>query len=559
MPPRPGALPVTDAPTSPRPGRQRWTGHWWRLAALAALLALAGWRLADAWGQTARREASLPQLEAMARRSPGDGPTLTLLGARRAEAHQPTAPDVLRRAIVAGEQSEAIWLTLAATTAAGGDRTRALADLRLGLHALGTAPRLQEAQARADALGPTPTPDALAQAIAPDGPAPLVRACTQGSFLNGLSRWWGHRFPERSGFATREEWARQEPANAQAQRLWGEALVQNDRLPEAGAALARAVDLAPRSPAARLAFADALQSGGFGEKAGLEYIECLKLRPDWLPALLGLGGNALDARLSHAAPAFRRATQVAPQSVDAWIGLGRASLVDSADNAQARAAFAQAARLAPERTDFFAFYAQALRREPRLAEPLLRRRLRDAPGDAQCRYLLAQALMNSVGTASADQEAEAEVREALRLSPRQPLAETLLAEILLRRGQATEAVALLQDARKALPYDVTLLNVLTRAARQAGDAGLAAATAAQSAQVFRDQQQVRVLEVGEHGDLQNLGLHRQLAELHARIGDTTQAERERTLIRLLQADPQKVRRDQQALHDSLHQVLPGQK
>ena len=321
-PPRRGALHVGNEtpPRIPSPQTRRAL----RAAVLLLLLALVGWQLADAWRQTARREAFLPALEAQALKTPNDGPLLALLGGRRAEAHQASAADALRRAIVAGEQSDIVWQTLAGAVAAGGDRPRALADLRLGINALGAVPSLKDAQARAEALGPSPAPGALNQAISPEGAKPLVDAYTRGSFLNGLMQWWGHRFPEQSGFATREEWVRQAPDDAQAQRLWGLALRENGRLPEAGAALARAVDLAPRSPAAHLAFADALQQGGFAEKAGLEYIACLKLRPDWLPALLGLGNNALGDHLSHATPAFRRATQIAPQSADAWVGLGRA-------------------------------------------------------------------------------------------------------------------------------------------------------------------------------------------------------------------------------------------
>ena len=56
-----------------------------RLALLVAGLALLaglwlGLTLRDAWRGTRRREAYLPELEAMARRSPGDGRLLALLG-----------------------------------------------------------------------------------------------------------------------------------------------------------------------------------------------------------------------------------------------------------------------------------------------------------------------------------------------------------------------------------------------------------------------------------------------------------------------------------------------
>jgi tetratricopeptide (TPR) repeat protein len=517
----------------------------------------AGLWLANAWQQTQRREAFLPQLETMARRSP-DGPLLALLGGRLAEAHEPTAADTLRRAVVAGEGTALVWQALAATTAAAGDRPRALADLKLGRKARGTAPALDDALARAEALGPAPDPAALAQAIAPEGPAPLVDAYTRGSLLNGLARWWGRRSPEGSGFATRQEWARQAPDDAQAQRLWGLALRQNRRLPEAGMALARAVALAPRSPAAHLALADALEQGSLREKAGLEYIACLKLHRDWLPALLGLGQNALKDHLDHAVPAYRRATQIAPKSADAWIGLGHAYFQNASTYSKALAAFQEAARLAPDRTDFFDSYAEALRETSRVAgaEALLRRRLRTAPDDAQCHYLLGTVLLDQASSPAGEAAAEAETREALRLSPRQPLAEGQLARLLLQRGEAPAAVLLLQDALAFKPYDVNTLNVLTRAAQQAGDIKTAEAVSARSQSVFRNQQRLRVLEAQEHKDLMNQQIHQQMAQLYKDTGQPERARQEQELMRLLRTDPQQVARERRFLRSSLQQVLP---
>ena len=186
---------------------------------------------------------------------------------------------------------------------------------------------------------------------------------------------------------------------------------------------------------------------------------------------------------------------------------------------------------------------------------MLRRRLGAAPDDAQCHYLLGQALMDDAGP-GAEAAAEAQTREALRLYPRQPLAEAQLARILLRRGQAAEATAFLQDALASEPYNITALNMLTRSARQAGDLTLADATSMRSKQVFADQQRLRVLEAQEHQNLLNSGVHQQLAQLYARTGQPARATQEQEMVRLLKADPQKVLRDQQFLRTSLHQILP---
>jgi len=288
------------------------------------LLGALSLRLVSDWRLTALREAYLPELQAQSRRDPHNGVLLALLGGRLAEAHDPEAADRLRQAVAAGEGTELVWQTLAATAAVQGDAPRALADLSLGLRSLRISPVLENALLRARMLGPHPPPALLAQAICPQGPEPLVRAYTRGSALNGVFTWWGRHFPESSGFATREDWARSAPNNPQALRLYGEALVRNGRLADAGAPLRRAVALAPNSPAAHLALADALARGGLPAKAGLEYIAALKLRPDWLPALLGLGRSALNAGLKYAGDAFGRATQIAPQSAEAWIGLGSA-------------------------------------------------------------------------------------------------------------------------------------------------------------------------------------------------------------------------------------------
>ena len=554
-PTRRGALPIPAGAFPHRRGRARLVGS----VCLALLMIVGGVRLSDAWRQTERREAFLPQIEAMARRDPHDGPLLALLGGRRAEAHDPTAADALRHAVVSGEGTEPVWQALAAATAAVGDRPRALADLKLGRKALVTTPTLDDALARAEALGPAPDPIALAQAIAPDGPAPLIVLYTRGSALNGLAGWWGHRFPEQSGFATRQEWAQQAPEDAQAQRLWGLALMQNRRIPEAARVLARAVALAPRSPAARLALADALDQEGLREKAGLEYIACLKLRRDWLPALLGLGRNGLEDHMEHAVPAYQRATQIAPKSAEAWIGLGRAYFRDSSTYIKALAAFQTAARLAPDRTDFFADYATALRHNSRgaEAEALLRRRLRAAPDDAQCHYLLGSILMNDASSPDGEAEAEAETREALRLSPRQPLAEAQLGKLLLLRGQARESVPLLEDSVASSPYDVGLLNVLTHAYRLTGQAKKAEALAAQSDRLFQDQQQTHILQIQEHHDMMNQGIHQQLAQLYGRIGQPNRAKQEQDMMRLVRTDPEKVTRDRQFLRASIRQILPN--
>lgn len=528
---------------------------------VVGLLALAGlaYLLGTAWRETALREAYLPDLEAQARRSSDDGRLLALLGGRLAEAGEyGAASDALRQAIAVGEVNEQIWLNLAAATAANGDPARALADLRLGQAALPGSRTLANARERVIALGSHPPPEAVAAAICPQGPTLLVSEYTTGSFLNPLFNWWGRHHSEQSGFATRQAWARQRPEDAQAQRLWGLALMRNHRQLEAGQALQRAVSLAPDSPAANLALADWLDQVGRHGKASLQYLECLKRKPDWLPALLGYGRSlAENGMRARSGSSYEKATQVAPKSVEAWIGLGRAHQATGATYDKAIADFQTAARLAPERTDFFVDYSSALQELGRWeeAEAITRRLVAATPNDALAHYLLGRVLMNSNPTPSRENEAEAETREALRLFPHNALTEVQLAQILLRQGQPKEAITHLTDSLAHDPSDDDAMRVLSRAYRVVGQSALADKTARQADRLFQDKQRVAVLEDQESHNLLDIHVHEQLATLYARVGRDRKAQYERNMVRLLRTDPQGTAAAQRAYEASLNQAF----
>ena len=518
-----------------------------------------GLTLPAAWQGTTRREAYLPQLEAQALRSPTDGPLLALLGARRMEASEDTgAGDALRQAIAAGESSETTWQALAGAVAASGDRNRAIADLRLGIKTLPNAIELQNALARARTTDPKTPPPVLALAILPDGPAPLLQTYAAGSRLNGLTEWWGRRHPEGSGFATRQTWAAEQPGNAQAQRLWGEALLRNRRVGEAGPVLTNAVALAPHSPAANLALAHCLEQAGDSRRAELQYLTCLKLRPDWLPALLGVGTTALRNGLGgQAVDAFTRATQVDAHSADAWIGLGRAQLHTGVAFDRALTAFDAAARLAPGRTDYLDDYADALRHGSRWdeAETLLRRRLAVASDDALAHYLLGLVLDSSRPTPERVAEAEAQTREALRLSPHNPLADVQLAQLTLDKGQALAAAALLTDSLAGRPDDPKTLLLLARAFQQAGQPGPAAQASARAKTTMQQQQRADVLADRSRRSPLDGGLHQQLADLYMRLGQPDKARREADMARLIQSDPRRAAQEFNAFDTTVHQAL----
>jgi len=534
-------------------------------AALLAVLLLpiiaGALTLPGLWRETARREASLPQLEAQAASSPGDGPLLALVGAgRMAAGENRGAADALRQAIASGESNEDTWEALAANTAAAGDRRRALADLHLGLAALPLSIGLQNALARARVENVDAPPPVLAAAIDPQGPLPLRDRYAAGSRLNGLAEWWGQHHLESSGVMTRSAWARARPGDAQAQRLWGQALLTDRRQAEAGPVLVLAHSLAPDSPAAGLALADYYAQAGNAPQAALQYLACLKLRPGWPAALIGYGTAALqNGQVPPAVAAFTTATRLAPRNADAWIGLGQAQLKTGVAFTSAITAFQTAARLIPDRTEYFNSYADALRHGGRApeAEALLRRRLQAAPGDALAHYLLGLILRDTDPTVARVAEAEAQTRESLRLSPHNPLASAQLGQILLDAGRTDAAVALFEDARAHTPDDPNLLLVLARAYGRQGKPLRAAQTAARARSLLADQQRAAVLTDAARKQPLDIGLHRQLAVLYARTGKPEQARREEDTIRLLQADPKGTARQMGAFSDSLQNALAG--
>lgn len=532
------------------------------LATVLAVGTAVGIVIPTAWQKTQRSEAYLPDLERMAQRAPSDGPVLALLGGRLMEAHEHrAAAETLRRAVAAGEQGEDVWMALAAASAAAGEENRGLADLRLGLRARPESAGLRAALARCQALGPA-APGAVAVAISPDGPSPLVASYTSGSFLNRLADWWGRRHPESSGYATRQAWADTQPNDAQALRLWGLALLRNRRLPAAEAPLLRALTLAPMSPAANLAYAELLEQEAAPVKASLQYLACLRLRPDWLPALLGLGRSAAQAGMNgYAASAYARAAQLQPGSANVQIALGRADLEYNSSTyyAPALAAFQAAARLAPGRVDFLTDYGNCLQLNYRWqeAEAVLRRRLAAAPDDAFCHLLLGKVLMDNGPTPARMAEAEAQTREALRLVPHVPPAEIQLAQLLLARNETGEALSLLKDAFAHDPFNRKTMKILARAYRKAGQAGDAGRLDARADSLDRAHQQVQLIKAKSARSPKDAALHEQLAALLRQTGDALHADREQAMAHLLRTDPQQAARAMQSLNTEVQSVLPG--
>jgi Tfp pilus assembly protein PilF len=524
------------------------------ICAIAAVL----WR--TVWPETWRREAYLPELEEMARHASSDGRLMALTGARQLEAHEyKSAAESLRQALAAGEDNAALRLNLAAALEASGDRARALAHLRMALQSHPAAAELQQALARIQKV-PTPAPaGVLAPALCPEGPRSLIETYTKGSFLNGLSQWWGRRNPEKSGFTTRALWIIEQPENAEAQRLWGLALLKNRREIEAQAPLQKAVSLAPTSVDARVALAHWYEEAGNYSAASLQYIAALKIQRDDLSALLGLGRTSqAGGRLGNAVRSFRRATEVAPNSLEAWTGLARSYQKTGFGYDKSASAYKKAMELAPGDTSFFNDYAVSLYRltRPDEAESLLRQQLSAAPDDALTHYLLGMVLMNARPTPERIAEAEKLTREALRLGPGNPRASAQLAQLLFQQNKETDTVLrLLRSAIRLDPYNRAPRFLLSRVYRRMGKTAMADEVAAEADALFKRQQRAADLAEKENSEQLDLKGRKELLRLYESTGDVVKARRQRDILNLLKTDPKAPARIQRSYEEAVDSVL----
>ena len=530
-------------PSEPIATNQRRLTHR-RAVSLLALLGLGTTVLAcavilpDAWNKTRLYQAYLPELEATAKRDPSDGYGQAVLAARLIQAGElRSAAHALELAVGDGENTEAIWLSLAAAKAASGD-PKAIGYLKVGADRTKSA-RLLQAVDRVATLPNHPTPQLVASTISPEGALPLLTTYARGSFLNRISLWLDARHPATSGFSSREKWASQRPNDAEALRLWGLALIRNRRRDEAGPVLSRAVELAPDSPASHLAFASWLENTSPGESC-IQYITCLRLRRDWLPALLGLGGQLMRQGLPQtAATTYAKATQVSPDSADAWIGMGRSNVAAEQNYPDAIHAFQTAAKLDPNRTDYLTSYAVALKQTNKLseAEAVARRAVTSNNIDPGAHLVLGTVLMNYNETPARLIEAQTETETALKLAPAVPDTMIQLALLQLRLKRPGEAVTLLKSVIREHPDNVSALSTLARASQVAGNTGEAAWAAQRAAAVSNLLQKIDVLNSQAVASPGKINIHSQLATLYDATGQADKATQERQIATALRTNP----------------------
>lgn len=529
-------------------------------ALLLSFAALVCFLWLNIWPETARREAYLPELEELVHSSPYNGRLLALVGGRQIESHDyDLAEASLSQAMAAGEDTALVRLNLAAVLEANGKRPLALAHLKLALQAHPQDEQLKAALTRIQKIAVPAPVGALAPALCPEGSRPLVAGYTKGSFLNGVAQWWGHRYPEKSGYMTRSLWVTKQPENAQAQRLWGLALIRNRRIEEAEVFLKKAVSLDPESVEAHLALGEFFEQINQNAAASLEYIDGLKIQRDNLLALLGLGRVSLKGgRLGTAVRSFQRAREVDPTSVEAWAGLGRCYQLTGLGYDKSVEAYKKAEELAPENTDFMNDYAVSLYRMGRQseAEVILRKRVQEFPKDPLTHHLLGMVLMNINATPERIAEGEKHTRESLTIHKGNVASTVQLAQLLLiQNKEAKECVRLLQHAIRVEPRNRTSRFLLARAYRQLGQKVAADKAAAEGDKLFKMQQMESNLAEKERKNQLDISGRQQLINHYESIGKHNEAQLQRQILALQKADPQAPTRIKSAYAKSIDEVL----
>ena len=541
-------LPVS--PPAPRP-------HLWWLSAIL-VLALGGLgvnSLIQANHGVWLREAYLDDLERYTRKSPKDGPALALLGGRLAEVDRfADAADALSQAIQTGMRDELLWRAWAACLTASGQRPAARAVLEEARKGGASNPAaIDEALKRTEALPPGAADRTIAHALCPLGPGEVAQRYSQGSYLNNFHDGQARNDRAHSGFTYRERLVQANPDLLEAQLLWAEALRRNGRYGEAEQAAQKARTLAPDSLEAKLAYADILLAGGAAVKAALLYKQILAQKPDWLPAVEGLGRAATQAKLHGLAlknlePAVKRD----PNNIEVWLALGKAYFYQGLRYDLCLSAYQRAAALDPDRTDFLVAMADAYRAnyKPAEAEALLRRRIAIAPRDAQAHYMLAFQLMTQQKTPAQEEEAEKHLRLSLRLDPAASSAKLLLAQILLDKNdpkQAADAGILLTQILEATPRDRTALRLMAQAYNQIGKPEKAKEILEIAADVSQTDDKIRRLVDQELLEPANSAIHQQLADLYRKTGEVDKAVQQEAMIKMLKTHPEQAARGLKAL------------
>jgi tetratricopeptide (TPR) repeat protein len=220
-----------------------------------------------------------------------------------------------------------------------------------------------------------------------------------------------------------------------------------EALAEAQAALKLSPELAGPTVIAGLSF---FRLGRW--KEALPYLEhAHRQNPRALPPLIALGGTYVALRdYAHGNAAYLEATRLAPDSADAWYGLGITyrSLADAAMKKSSPGTVSAQAR--PLLDSALAALTKAVQLEP---------------GSPRAHLILAESYRDSEKFA----EAIAEYETLLRLSPADPAAELGLATTYWKSLDSERAIPLLERVLSKLPSDPEANGIMAQVLVKRGD------------------------------------------------------------------------------------------
>jgi tetratricopeptide (TPR) repeat protein len=311
-----------------------------------------------------------------------------------------------------------------------------------------------------------------------------------------------HDCPAANGHFAAAESALSDNPLALAQ--WGECLLAVDEPHLATKQLEESLRLRPRDERVRYNFALALHLDHRDEES-LEIAKTLGADSDVLNLLGSI--YASQDKVPEAIAVFRRATELDSKNEQNYIDLaslcldhqsfdvaadvvnvGIANIPDSAalytlrgaiaaqtsKLEQSAADFEQANRLKPDASYGDVGLSLLLGQQSQLDEAIavIRSRIKSAPSDAKLNFLLADLLMRKPDDPQTGQdEARRLLTTAVRLQPDMAKAHAALGKLLLKSGQAEEAISELKLALEKEPNDRVALNqyvlALTRLYRTA--------------------------------------------------------------------------------------------
>jgi WD40 repeat protein/serine/threonine protein kinase/tetratricopeptide (TPR) repeat protein len=237
-----------------------------------------------------------------------------------------------------------------------------------------------------------------------------------------------------------------DPTDAAAHRGLGGSLQKQHKIAEAMSSLREAIRLDPAEFWAHDNLGWLFLGEGQPAEAEVEFREAVRIQPALASSFFGLGAALRDQKkFAESAAPLREAIRLNPDDQYARDALGW-SLIESGQFAEAEA---ENLIKAPDLAAKYYEQAQLLHQQKKSveAEAALRQAIRLEPANYSWREFLGRVLLESKQFA----EAEAEFREAIRLNAAAAAGHYLLGSALREQGKHAEAVASLREAIRLDP------------------------------------------------------------------------------------------------------------